>query len=113
MGEKNTFSASIATQEGLKISTDILLGGDEVVIQKLLIQDPVSRADIGLHVKNRAVDLAFDGNIDRQTLNRLFREETFFAGSIDGKMRAQWDLQNLSKSNMQGELRGQRHLRGV
>ena len=107
MGEKNTFSASIATQEGLKISTDILLGGDEVVIQKLLIQDPVSRADIGLHVKNRAVDLAFDGNIDRQTLNRLFREETFFAGSIDGKMRAQWDLQNLSKSYMQGELRGQ------
>jgi hypothetical protein len=105
-GEKNTFSASIATQEGLKISTDILLGGDEVVIQKLLIQDPVSRADIGLHVKNRAVDLAFDGNIDRQTLNRLFREETFFAGSIDGKMRAQWDLQNLSKSNMHGELRG-------
>ena len=107
MGEKNTFSASIATQEGLKISTDILLGGDEVVIQKLLIQDPVSRADIGLHVKNRAVDLAFDGKIDQQTLNRLFREETFFAGSIDGKMRAQWDLQNLSKSNMQGELRGQ------
>jgi hypothetical protein len=107
MGEKNTFSASIATQEGLKISTDILLGGDEVVIQKLLIQDPVSRADIGLHVKNRAVDLAFDGKIDQQTLNRLFRDETFFAGSIDGKMRAQWDLQNLSKSNMQGNLRGQ------
>jgi hypothetical protein len=105
-GEENTFSASIATQEGLKISTDILLGGDELVIQKLLIQDPVSRADMGLHVKNRAVDLAFDGNIDRQTLNRLFSEETFFAGSIDGKMRARWDLQNLSKSNMDGELRG-------
>ena len=62
---------------------------------------------VGLHVKGGAVDLAFDGKIDQQTLNRLFREETFFAGSIDGKMRAQWDLQNLSKSNMQGELRGQ------
>ena len=105
-GEKNTFSASIATQEGLKMSTDILLGGDEVVIQKLLIQDPVSRADIGLHVKGGAVDLAFDGNIDRQTLSRLFSEETFLAGSIEGKMQARWDLQNLSKSNMEGELRG-------
>ncbi len=105
-GEKNTFSASIATQEGLKMSTDILLGGDEMVIQKLLIQDSVSRADIGLHIKNRAVHLAFDGNIDQQTVNRLFSEETFFAGSIDGKMRAWWDLQNLSKSNMEGELRG-------
>ena len=106
-GEKNTFSASIATQEGLKMSTDILLGGDEVVIQKLLIQDPVSRADIGLHVKNRAVDLAFDGKIDQQTLNGLFSKETFLAGSIEGKMRARWDLQKLSRSNMEGELRGQ------
>ena len=105
-GEKNTFSSSIATQEGLKMSTDILLGDDELVIQKLLIQDSVSRADIGLHVKNRAFDLAFDGKIDQQTLNRLFSEETFSAGSIDGKMRARWDLQNLSKSNMEGELRG-------
>jgi len=105
-GEKNTFAASIATQEGLKMSTDILLGGDELVIQKLLIQDPVSRADIGLHVKNRAVDLAFDGKIDQQTVSRLFREESFLVGSIEGKMRAQWDLQNLSKSSMEGELRG-------
>lgn len=88
------------------MSTDILLGDDELVIQKLLIQDSVSRADIGLHVKNRAFDLAFDGKIDQQTLNRLFSEETFSAGSIDGKMRARWDLQNLSKSNMEGELRG-------
>jgi hypothetical protein len=106
-GEKNTFSASIATQEGLKMSTDILLGGDEVVIQKLLIQDPVSRADIGLHVKNRAVDLAFDGNIDQQTLNGLFSKETLLAGSIEGQMRARWDFQKLSRSNMEGELRGQ------
>ena len=105
-GEKITFSATVATQEGLNMSTDIQIGGDEVVIQKLLIQDSVSRADIGLHIKNRAVDLAFDGNIDQQTLNRLFSEETFFAGSIGGKMRARWDLQNLSKSNMEGELRG-------
>jgi len=105
-GEKNTFSASIATQEGLKMSTDILLGGDEVVIQKLLIQDPVSRADIGFHVKNRAIDLAFDGKVDQQTLKRLFSKEAFFAGSIEGKMRARWDPQNLSKSSMEGELRG-------
>ena len=105
-GEKNTFSASIATQEGLEMSTDILLGGDELVIRKLLIQDPVSRADIGLHVKNRAVDLTFDGKIDQQTLNRLFSKETFLAESIDGKMRARWDPQNLSMSNMEGELRG-------
>ncbi|MGB8335873.1 MAG: AsmA-like C-terminal region-containing protein, partial [Desulfobacterales bacterium] len=107
MGEKNTLSTSIATQDGLEISTDILLGVDELTIDKLLIQDPVSRADIGLHVKGGAVDLAFDGNIDQQTVSRLFREETFFAGSIEGKMRAQWDLQNLSRSNMEGELRGQ------
>jgi uncharacterized protein involved in outer membrane biogenesis len=106
-GEKNTLSASIATQDGLEISTDILLGVDELAVDKLSIQDPDSRATVGLHVKGGAVDLAFDGKIYQQTLNRLFREETFFAGSIDGKMRAQWDLQNLSRSQIQGELRGQ------
>jgi hypothetical protein len=105
-GEKNAFSATIATQEGLKMSTDILIGDDELDIQKLLIQDPVSRADVGLHVKNRALDLAFDGKIDQQTVNRLFSKEIFSAGSIEGKIQAQWDLQNLSKSSMEGELRG-------
>ncbi|MGW8188097.1 MAG: hypothetical protein ACWGNK_12550, partial [Desulfobacterales bacterium] len=88
------------------MSTDILSGGDELVIQKLSIQDPVSWADIGLHVKGGAVDLAFDGKIYQQTLNRLFSKETFLAGSIEGKIQARWDLQNLSKSNVEGELRG-------
>jgi hypothetical protein len=105
-GEKNTFSASIATPDDLKMSTDILLGGDEVVIQKLSIQDPVSRADIGLRVKGGTVDLAFDGKIYQLTLNHLFSKETFLAGSIEGKIQARWDFQNLSWSNMEGELRG-------
>ena len=106
MGEKNTLSTSIATQEGLEMSAELLLGNDELTVDKLSIQDPDSRATVGLHVKGGAVDLAFDGNIHQQTLNRLFRQETFLAESIDGKMRARWDPQNLSKSNMEGELRG-------
>ncbi|MGA9478808.1 MAG: hypothetical protein WBV21_13595, partial [Desulfobacterales bacterium] len=51
MGEKNTLSTSIATQDGIEISTDILLGGDELTIDKLSIQDPFSRATVGFHVK--------------------------------------------------------------
>lgn len=107
MGEKNTLSTSIATQDGLEISTDILLGVDDLSIDKLSIQDPISRATVGLQIKGDEVDLAFDGEIHQQTLNRLFREETFLAGSIEGKMQAQWDLQDLSRSNIQGEVRGQ------
>ncbi|MFZ1198829.1 MAG: AsmA-like C-terminal region-containing protein [Desulfobacterales bacterium] len=106
MGDPNSFSASISTQEGLEISTDILVGGEELIIDKLLVQDPVSRADLGLRVKGDAVDFAFDGKIYQQTFNRLFRAETVLAGSIDGKMRSQWDLRNLSRSKMEGELRG-------
>ena len=105
-GGKKALSTSIATQDGLEISTDILLGVDELAIDKLSIQDPVSRATVGLHAKGGAVDLAFDGNIDQQTLNRLFSEETFLAGSIEGKMQARWDRQYLSRSNIEGELRG-------
>ncbi|MGD8949332.1 MAG: AsmA-like C-terminal domain-containing protein [Desulfobacterales bacterium] len=105
-GEKNTLSVSIATQDGLGLSTDILLGVDELTVDKLSIQDPDSRATVGLHVKGGAVDLAFDGKIYQQTLNRFFSKGTFLAESIDGKMRARWDPQNPSKSNMEGDLRG-------
>lgn len=105
-GDPKTFSTSIVTQEGLEISTDILVGGEELIIEKLLIQDPVSRADLGLRVKGDAVDFAFDGKIYQQTFKRLFRAETVLVESINGKMRSQWDLRNLSRSKMEGELRG-------
>ena len=104
--EKNTLSASVAIQKGLEISTDLFMDDDELNITNLLIQDRVSRAEIGLQVKDSAVDLTFDGKIYQQTLNRIFSKDTFLAGSIEGKIQAQWDLQNLSKSSMAGELRG-------
>ncbi|MFZ0132024.1 MAG: AsmA-like C-terminal region-containing protein, partial [Desulfobacterales bacterium] len=105
-GDPKTFSVSVSTQEGLEISTDILVGADDLIIEKLLVQDPVSRANLGLRVKGDAVDFAFDGKIYQQTFNRLFSAETVLVGSIDGKMRSQWDLRNLSRTKMEGELRG-------
>ena len=105
-GDPKTFSVSISTQEGLEISTDILVGADDLIIEKLVVQDPVSRADLGLRVKGDAVDFAFDGKIYQQTFNRLFSAETVLVGTIDGKMRSQWDLRNLSRTKMEGELRG-------
>ncbi|MDZ7582827.1 MAG: AsmA-like C-terminal region-containing protein [Deltaproteobacteria bacterium] len=103
---KNTLSAAVVTRDGLEMSTDMLIGQDELIARKLLIQDNLSRAAIGLQVKDSAVELSFDGELHRQTLDRLFRENTLVAGSITGEGRARWDTQHLSRIGLQGELRG-------
>ena len=104
-GEK-ALSASLALQDGLKISTDILLGSDKLVIEKLSIRDKSSRATMGISLYNKILTFSFKGNLHRATLDQLTTENPWLAGWLEGDFRTHIDMKNPLKSAARGELKG-------
>ena len=103
---KRTLSASLAIQDGLKIFTDMRLASDEVVVKKLTVNDRASRATLGGTYKNRELDVSFNGNLHKSTLDQLFQENANLSGWIDGNMRAHIDFEHLYNLSIDGELNG-------
>jgi hypothetical protein len=103
---KSTLSASLTIQDGLKISTDMRLGSDELVVEKLVIRDRTSRATLGITYKSQELDVSFNGNLHKSTLDQLFQEKAPLSGWVDGNMRVHFDFKHLYKLSLDGELNG-------
>ncbi|MBT8363945.1 MAG: AsmA-like C-terminal domain-containing protein, partial [Deltaproteobacteria bacterium] len=103
---KSTLSASLAVQDGLKISTNMRLGSDELVVEKLVIHDRTSQATLNLTYKNQTLDASFNGNLHKSTLDQLFQEKAHLSGWIDGNIRVHLDLKHLYNLSLDGELNG-------
>ena len=101
-----TLSASLAIQDGPKIFTHMQLASNEVVVKKLVVDDRASRATLGIAYKNRELDVSFNGNLHKSTLDRLFQEDAHLSGWIDGNMRVHMDLEHLYNLSLDGELNG-------
>jgi hypothetical protein len=104
-GEK-TISANLAIQGGLKISTDLVLGSDKLVVKKLFIQDKASRATMGISLYNDIITLSFKGNLHKTTLDRLTTENPWLAGWLEGDFNAHINMEHPLKSAAWGELKG-------
>jgi hypothetical protein len=102
----STLSASLAIQDGPKIFTHMRMAADEVVVKKLVIDDRASRAILGITYQNRELDVSFNGNLHKSTLDRLFQEKAYLNGWIDGDMRVHLDLKHLYNLSLDGELNG-------
>ncbi|MGB5424938.1 MAG: AsmA-like C-terminal domain-containing protein [Desulfobacterales bacterium] len=103
---KRTLSASLAIQDGPKVFTHMRLASDEVVVKKLVIDDRVSRATLGITYQNRELDVSFNGSLHKSTLDRLFQEKAHLSGWIDGNMRVHIDFEHLYNLSLDGELNG-------
>jgi hypothetical protein len=105
--EKRRLSASVATRDGLELAAKVLFDEGGLAVEKLSIQDQVSRATMRLQVKGRAVDLAFDGKIHQETVDKLFKEAALQVGSIEGNFQARLETDNLYGTILLGDLKGQ------
>jgi hypothetical protein len=104
-GEK-TISANLAIQGGLKISTDLVLGSDKLVVKKLFIQDKASRATMGISLYHDIITLSFKGNLHKTTLDRFTTENPWLAGWLEGDFNAHINMEHPLKSAAWGELKG-------
>ena len=103
---EQTISADLALQDGLKISTDLVLGSDKLVVKKLFIQDKASRATMGISLYKDILTLSFKGNLHKTTLDQLTTENPWLAGWLEGDFSAHINMEDPLKSAAWGELKG-------
>ena len=103
---EQTISADLALQDGLKISTDLVLSPDKLVVKKLFIQDKASRATMGISLYNDITTLSFKGNLHKSTLDQLTTENPWLAGWLEGDVSAHINRKQPLKSAAWGELKG-------
>ncbi|MBT8369094.1 MAG: AsmA-like C-terminal region-containing protein [Deltaproteobacteria bacterium] len=104
-GEK-TISADLAIRDGLKISADLILGSDKLVVKKLFIQDKASRANIGISLNKKILSFSFKGNLQKSTLDRLITENPWLTGWLLGDFKAHIDTKQPLRSAAWGNLKG-------
>jgi len=103
---KKTISADLALQDGLKISTDLVLSSDKSTIKKIFIQDHASKATIGFSLRNKILTLSFKGNLHKSTLDKLWTQNPWLNGRLDGDINAHINLRHPLKSAAWGNLKG-------
>jgi len=103
---KTAVSGNLALQEGTNISLDVLTGSDELVIEKLHIQDAASRAEIKYSHKEKMLDLSFNGNLHKSTLDKVIQDNALLTGWIDGSIRARINRKDTFNSSFIGKLEG-------
>lgn len=103
---EKTISAELAIKGGLKISTDLVLGADQLDLKKLFIRDNASQATIGLSRRNNLLTFSFKGNLNQTTLDPVLTENPWLTGSIKGDFKAHIDMNHLPASAVWGELKG-------
>jgi hypothetical protein len=106
-GEK-TISADLVLQDGLKISTALVLGSDKLLVKKLVIQDKASRANIGLSLSNKIFKISFKGNLRKTTLDRLMTDNPWLGGWLKGDFKAHIVMNHPLKSAVWGKLKGKK-----
>ena len=104
-GEK-TISANLAIQDGIKISADLVLGSDKLIVKKLFIQDKISRATIGISRSNKTLKFSFKGNLRKATLDQFTVENPWLTGWLEGDFKVHIDMKDPLKSAVWGKLKG-------
>ncbi|MGD9321575.1 MAG: AsmA-like C-terminal domain-containing protein, partial [Desulfobacteraceae bacterium] len=103
---ETSFKADLVVPGGASISTDILYSPEEIKAKEF-IKDDVSQASLAFRLKGRELDLQFNGNLKKETLNNLFVQSGFFHGWLEGDFQAYISLDHPMKSTAQGHLMGE------
>ena len=91
---------------GPDVSIDLLHTPEVLTVNRLLITDDGSRADIGLKLQAKELHLDFNGELQKRTVDRILVKNEFLAGSIHGDFRSHLFIDAPMRSTAQGKLAG-------
>lgn len=94
--------------DGVKISVDVYHPPEEWVIRNLSLKDRDSHASLSLHWKPESLDLAFDGFLNRESMNRILVSKGPPGGLLKGDFRVSLRLDQPMRSMAQGTLEGKK-----
>ncbi len=103
---ETALKASVATDEGARASLELVHGPDGLHIPKLQIDDRQSHAVMAFVLRQRCLELSFDGNLTGVSLDRLLAANDILDGSIRGRFKARVDVGRPYASEAWGRLAG-------
>jgi len=104
---RTSFKGNLALPGGESVSMDVFVAPEEFGFKNILIRDEVSHASTSFNLRERELNLHFNGNLEKKTLNNIFVGGDVFHGRIEGDFRAYVSLNDPRKSNAEGHLVGE------
>jgi len=100
------FQGNVKTQNGVDVSIDVIKNPQGLTINKLLVDDGISRATLTFNFREKTLGLSFVGKLNSLTLARLSTISYIPEGFVQGNFRTKIDLENPLRSTAQGTLSG-------
>ncbi len=99
-------AGSAVINNGPKIMIDLEKDNKALAVNKLIINDNDSNADMAFKFASNLIELSFKGSLNEQTLNRMFEESSFPRGWVKGDFSASLRLDRYQQSAVRGQLEG-------
>jgi hypothetical protein len=109
-----SFAGRMKSAGGVALFTDFTRTPDSWQIHKLQFSDGHLKATASLRIKDHTIELAFSGNVERQTADRLLRDNRTLSGRLEGDFRSMIDSAAPLNSSFNGQLSGEGlHLQSI
>ncbi len=101
-----SFDGNCQWPKGPGASLDLLYTPEVLTVNRLLITDDRSQADIGLKFHQKELRLDFKGNLEKTTVDQILVKNEFLADSIRGDFHSHVFIDDPLRSTVQGKLAG-------
>ena len=106
-GKDSLVRGTLLSPLGPRVSVDLVLGPETVVVNDLSIEDEVSKASFGLKEAEGAFSAAFRGGLEKATLDDLLQDNQILTGRIEGNLETKILRDHPMDSAATGTLRGE------
>lgn len=109
-----SFTGELKTAGGVTLWTDSTRSPKVWHIRKLYFSDSRSEATVSARLQDNTLELAFSGNVEQPTADRLLKENRILSGRLEGDFRSVIDIAAPLNSTFAGKLSGEGlHLRSI
>lgn len=98
---------TLLSSRGPRVSVDLVLKPEGVVVNELSIEHQRSKASMALKEMKDAFYVAFQGRLEKAALDDLLMENTILAGNIEGDLETKMVMDQPMESRATGTLRAE------
>ena len=101
---RTTITGDLNIRRDLNISVDVQLEPDIINIKNFVIWDEISRAAFALNLQKKKINLRFNGNLQKSTVDKFLKDNQVFNGWIKGDLQLSYFQERPMNSVFKGNL---------
>jgi len=106
-GKDSLVRGTLLSPRGPRVSVDLVLKPEAVVVNDLSIEDEASKASFGLKEMESAFSATFRGGLEKATLDDLLQDNQILTGRIEGDLETKILMDHPMDSRVTGTLRAE------